>query len=90
MSVNWVDLILVIGALVVAFAGWRAGVISTTAAFAGFIGGALAGAWLVPQLLAGSDLPSMIMAIATIGGMLVLGMIGQALLASSAGRSGMP
>jgi S1-C subfamily serine protease len=80
VSMNWVDLILVIGALVVAFAGWRAGVISTTAAFAGFIGGALAGAWLVPQLLAGSDLPSMIMAIATIGGMLVLGMIGQALL----------
>jgi S1-C subfamily serine protease len=86
VNVNWVDVALLVGVLVVAFAGWRAGVISTTAAFAGFIGGALAGAWLVPQVLAGSDWPSMLKAIATIAGMLVLGMIGQALL-GMVGRS---
>lgn len=80
MNLNWVDVALLVGLLIVAFAGWRAGVISTTAAFAGFIGGALAGAWLVPQLLAGSDWPSILKAFATIAGMLVLGMIGQALL----------
>jgi S1-C subfamily serine protease len=77
---NWVDAALLGGALIVAFAGWRAGVISTAAAFAGFIGGALSGAWLVPQLLAGSDWPSLLKGIATLAGMLVLGMIGQAIL----------
>lgn len=76
---NWVDVALLVGAVLVAVLGWRAGVISTAAAFAGFIGGALAGAWLVPQLLLGSDWPNLVEALATLAGMLVLGMIGQAL-----------
>lgn len=76
---NWVDAALLVGAVLVAVLGWRAGVISTAAAFAGFIGGALAGAWLVPQLLLGSDWPNLVEALATLAGMLVLGMIGQAL-----------
>ena len=76
---NWVDLALLVGTVLVAVLGWRAGVISTAAAFAGFIGGALAGAWLVPQLLLGSDWPNLVEALATLAGMLVLGMIGQAL-----------
>lgn len=86
MNPNWVDLALLVGVLVVALAGWRAGVISTAAAFAGFIGGALAGAWLVPQLLAGTDWPAAINAIATLAGMLVLGLIGQSIL-GYAGRT---
>ena len=86
MNPNWVDLALLLGVLVVAFAGWRAGVISTAAAFAGFIGGALAGAWLVPQLLAGTAWPAVIDAIATLAGMLVLGLIGQSIL-GYAGRA---
>ena len=80
MSMNWVDLIVLAGILVVAVAGWRAGVITTAAAFAGFLGGAAAGAWLVPHLLAGSELPSLMKAAATLGGMLFLGLIGQTLL----------
>lgn len=85
MSVNWVDVGVLVGILLVAVAGWRAGVISTAAAFAGFIGGALAGAWLVPRLLSGSDWPALVDALATLGGMVVLGMIGQAIL-GTAGR----
>lgn len=77
---NWVDVGLLAGTLIMGLVGWRAGIISTTAAFAGFIGGALAGAWIVPQLLAGSDWPSLGKALATLGGMLVLGTIGQAVL----------
>ena len=85
MSGNWVDLAVVVGILLVSVAGWRSGVISTTAAFAGFIGGALLGAWLVPQLLTGSDWPAFLKASATLVGMLVLGVVGQAIL-GTAGR----
>lgn len=86
MSANWVDVGVLVGILLVGFAGWRAGVISTTAAFAGFIGGALAGAWLVPQVLADSQWPALVKALATLAGMLVLGMLGQAIL-GLAGRT---
>ena len=86
MSANLVDLLVLGGALVVAIAGWRAGVISTAAAFAGFLAGALAGAWLVPQLLADSGWPPFLDAMATLAGMLLLGLIGQAIL-GVAGRA---
>lgn len=86
MSANLVDLLVLGGVLLVAFAGWRAGVISTAAAFAGFIGGALAGAWLVPQLLADADWPPFLAALSTLAGMLVLGLVGQAIL-GTAGRA---
>lgn len=82
---NWVDIAILAGTLLVGLAGWRAGVIRTAAAFAGFLGGALLGAWLVPRALAGSDLPSLVEAAATLGGMLLIGLIGQAVL-GAAGR----
>lgn len=83
---NWVDIALLVGLLVVAIAGWRSGVITTAAAFAGFIAGALFGAWLVPTLLAGREWPTFLQAIATLVGMFVLGVIGQSIL-GFAGRS---
>ena len=86
MSTNWVDIALLVGLLVVAIAGWRSGVITTAASFAGFIGGALCGAWLVPQLLAGREWPAFLQAMATLAGMFVLGVIGQSIL-GFAGRT---
>ena len=86
MSGNWIDVALLVGLLVVAIAGWRAGVITTAASFAGFIGGALCGAWLVPNLIADREWPTLLQAMATLAGMFVLGVIGQAIL-GFAGRS---
>ncbi len=80
MNGNWVDLAVLVGLLVVALAGWRAGVITTAASFAGFLGGALVGAWLIPNLLSGRDWPTFLTGMATIAGMFMLGIIGQALL----------
>ncbi len=79
-GVNWVDIALLAGVLLVAVLGWRAGVIATTAAFAGFIAGALVGAWVVPSLLADFTWPPLMRGVATIGGMFLLGLVGQALL----------
>ena len=86
MSTNWVDIALLVGLLVVAIAGWRSGVITTAASFAGFIGGALCGAWLVPHLLDGREWPAFLQAMATLAGMFVLGVIGQSIL-GFAGRT---
>lgn len=77
---NWVDVAVVVGLLVVAIAGWRSGVITTAAAFAGFIAGALAGAWIVPNVIEGWPLSAVVQAMATLAGMFVLGVLGQALL----------
>jgi S1-C subfamily serine protease len=86
VSTNWVDLALGLGVVVVALAGWRAGVISTVASFAGFVAGALAGAWLVPDLLSGTDWPAWLRGTVTVGGMVLLGLLGQSLL-GMVGRS---
>ncbi len=86
MSGNWIDIALLVGLLVVAIAGWRSGVITTAASFAGFIGGALCGAWLVPNLIADREWPTFVQAMATLAGMFVLGVIGQAIL-GFAGRT---
>ncbi len=86
MTANWVDIALLVGLLIVAIAGWRSGIITTAASFAGFIAGALAGAWIVPRLLADAQWPLVIQAIATIAGMFVFGILGQAVL-GFAGRA---
>jgi S1-C subfamily serine protease len=83
---NWVDLALLLGLVLVAVAGWRSGVITTAASFAGFIGGALAGAWLVPRLIGGTAWPAFAVAMATLAGMFLLGVVGQAIL-GVAGRA---
>ncbi len=86
MTANWVDIALLVGLLIVAIVGWRSGIITTAASFAGFIAGALAGAWIVPRLLADAQWPLVIQAIATIAGMFVFGILGQAVL-GFAGRA---
>ena len=86
MTANWVDIALLVGLLIVAIAGWRSGIITTAASFAGFIAGALAGAWIVPRLLADAQWPLVIQAVATIAGMFVFGILGQAVL-GFAGRA---
>ena len=83
---NWVDVVLLVGLVLVAIAGWRSGVITTAASFAGFIGGALAGAWIVPRLIAGTAWPAFVVAMATLAGMFLLGVVGQAIL-GIAGRA---
>lgn len=80
MSINAVDLALVLGGLLMAYLGWRAGIITTTAAFVGFFGGAFLGARLVSFLLDGRDWPVLAEGLATLIAMIVLGMAGQALL----------
>lgn len=77
---NWVDVVVVVGLLLVAVAGWRSGVITTAASFAGFIAGALAGAWLIPNVIDGWPLPAVVQAMGTLAGMFVLGIVGQAIL----------
>lgn len=79
-GLNWVDAVLVAGAVLVGLAGWRAGVITTAAAFVGFLGGAMLAAWLMPQVLADVSWPSFAVAIVALGAMLVLGLVGQSLL----------
>lgn len=86
MTANWVDIVLLAGLLIVAIAGWRSGIITTAASFAGFIAGALAGAWIVPRLLADAQWPLVVQAIATIAGMFVFGIMGQVIL-GFAGRA---
>ncbi len=80
MSANWVDIVLLAGVVIVALTGWRSGVITTAASFAGFIGGALLGVWVVPNLLVGRDWPTILQAMVTLGGMLAMGVVGQTLL----------
>lgn len=80
MNLNWIDVALAIGVVLVAFTGWRSGVITTAASFAGFIGGALLGAWIVPNLIADRAWPTVLQAIATLAGMLALGVLGQMIL----------
>ena len=60
---TWVDLLLALGVLFVALAGWRAGVIATMASFAGFLGGAMLGAWLTPRLLEGREVAGVVAAV---------------------------
>ena len=77
---TWVDLLLALGVLFVALAGWRAGVIATLASFAGFLGGAMLGAWLTPRLLEGREVAGVVAAVVMMAAMLVLGFIGQAVM----------
>ncbi|MGV1004844.1 MAG: MarP family serine protease [Candidatus Nanopelagicales bacterium] len=77
---NWVDLGVLVLLILVGLIGWRAGLIATAAAFFGFVGGALFGAWLVPQLTAGRDLPVVLNTVLLLIGLVLGGVLGQALL----------
>lgn len=82
IPLNWIDLVLIVGLLVMAMVGWRAGVITTAASFAGFIGGAIGGAWLAPRILAHLELSDMIEALVMVAVMLGLGLLGRSILGS--------
>lgn len=80
IPLNWIDFVLIVGLLIVAMAGWRAGVITTAAALAGFIGGAIGGAWLAPRILAQFDLSDLVAVLIMVAIILVLGLIGRSVL----------
>lgn len=82
IPLNWIDVVLVVGLLVMAMVGWRTGVITTAAAFAGFIGGAIGGAWLAPRILAELDLSDLLEAVLLVALMLGLGLLGRSILGS--------
>lgn len=75
---TWVDILVLVGLVLVAISGWRAGVITTVASFVGFLSGAAIGVWLIPNLLADRDWAPLPAALATVGAMVVLGLVGQA------------
>ncbi len=77
---NWVDVAMVGVLLVVALGGWRTGLIATASAFFGFVAGAALGVWLVPRLLAGRDLPDLVGMGLLLLGLIVGGVLGQAIL----------
>lgn len=77
---NVVDWLIIVLAIVVAYTGWSRGFLVGLLSFVGFVGGALAGLWLVPRVLGGLETG---LGSALLGILLVLGMasIGQGLLA---------
>jgi S1-C subfamily serine protease len=77
--VNYVDLLVIAGMVIVALIGWRAGLIATALGFAGFLFGVLVGALGIPALLAGRDIPAALKAFLVLAGMVVAGVVGQAL-----------
>lgn len=79
MNLQGVDWAVIAGFFIVAALGWRSGVIATVASFAGFLSGAIAGAWLVAQWLSDSQWPSLLKGTATIAGMLLVGSLGRAI-----------
>lgn len=52
---NFVDLVLILAVVVFAFSGWRQGFVAGLLSFIGFLGGGLAGVFLAPVLLGGTD-----------------------------------
>lgn len=77
---NFVDLLVIAGLVVVALIGWRSGLLATALGFFGFLAGAMAAALGIPALLAGQDLPVMLNTGAVLVGIVVAGLLGQALL----------
>jgi S1-C subfamily serine protease len=77
---NLVDWLIVVLAIVVAYTGWSRGFLVGLLSFVGFVGGALAGLWLIPRLLGSLDAG---LGTALLGVLLVLAMasLGQGLLA---------
>lgn len=82
---NIVDWIL-IGALVVfAIAGWQRGFVAGALSFAGFLGGGLIGAFILPPIVSTTGLPDIARAVVVAVGVLVMAIAGQ-VLASMLGR----
>ena len=76
---NIVDWVLIGALAVFAFAGWRRGFVAGVLSFAGFLGGGLLGAFVLPPILAATGLSDIARAFAVAAGVLVLAFAGQML-----------
>lgn len=74
---NIVDWVLIGALIVFAIAGWRRGFVAGVLSFAGFLGGGLLGAFILPPILANTGLSDIARAFAVAGGVLVLALAGQ-------------
>jgi S1-C subfamily serine protease len=75
--VNLVDWVLVGATLVFAWAGWRQGFVAGVLSFAGFLGGGLAAAFLLPRISASlTDNPAIRVGIVVVG-VIIAALIGQ-------------
>ncbi len=83
---GWLDLFILIGLAIMVLAGWRAGVVATSAAFMGFVGGALLAGWVMAGVLSGADITPWVKAALTVAAMTILGIVGQVVLSGAAGR----
>ncbi|MHB1065927.1 MAG: MarP family serine protease [Candidatus Nanopelagicales bacterium] len=84
-GMNLVDWILIGAVIVFAIAGWQRGFVSGALSFAGFLGGGLIGAFVLPPIVATTGLPDLARALIVAGGVLLLAITGQ-VIASMVGR----
>ncbi|MDI1290206.1 MAG: CvpA family protein, partial [bacterium] len=74
---NIVDWVLIGAVIVFAIAGWRRGFVAGILSFAGFLGGGLLGAFILPPILAATGLSDIARGFAVAAGVLVLALAGQ-------------
>lgn len=74
---NIVDWVLIGAVIVFAIAGWRRGFVAGILSFAGFLGGGLLGAFILPPILASTGLSDIARGFAVAGGVLLLALVGQ-------------
>ncbi len=74
---NIVDWVLIGAVIVFAIAGWRRGFVAGILSFAGFLGGGLLGAFILPPILATTGLSDIARGFAVAAGVLVLALAGQ-------------
>jgi S1-C subfamily serine protease len=82
---NVVDWILVGALLVFAWAGWRQGFVAGLLSFAGFLGGGILAALVLPEVVASYFTEGLVRALVLIGAVLIAALLGQS-LASILGR----
>ncbi len=73
------DWVLVAALIVFAWAGWRRGFVAGVLSFAGFLGGGLLAAFVLPDIVEQYLDPGMVSALVMIAAVLVLALLGQAL-----------
>lgn len=83
---NLVDWLLIGAVIVFAWAGWRQGFVAGILSFAGFLGGGLLAAFLLPDLIASRNWPGITSALVVGIGILLAAILGQVVL-SILGRS---
>jgi S1-C subfamily serine protease len=77
--VNWLDLVLLVSAVSFAFSGYRQGFVAGVLAFAGFLGGGVAGLMIAPRLVA-SLTPGLGQSLLAVAIVLLVATIGQVAL----------